>query len=226
MQALLRTAGEIGLQPTAVKYSRASFLFPAEQPEEYQQFDSEVALLRDALGPLGRLGTAAVLGRKGSGSLQWHVFAASEDAAGPRKMPSLSAQTSGSGKATGSTECYDDGDSSNSSDSESVAMSAGSGSASSSLLPDSRLPADEVPCTLEVCMTELGTAAAARFVRGVDFISSAQTTQDTGIGALVPDAVVDDYVFDPCGCALARPCHMWVRCVRRVDPHVHHVPTP
>lgn len=52
---------------------------------------------------------------------------------------------------------------------------------------------------VEVCMTELGDAAAQQFFRTDSFVSAAQTTCDTGIVHLKPGALVDDYVFEPCG---------------------------
>lgn len=52
---------------------------------------------------------------------------------------------------------------------------------------------------LEVCMTELGEEAARQFFRTEQFVSSEQTTRDTGIVHLKPGAVIDDYVFEPCG---------------------------
>lgn len=52
---------------------------------------------------------------------------------------------------------------------------------------------------LEVIMTELDPAAAQQFFRTDKFVSAARTTLDSGIAGLVPGAVVDDYVFDPCG---------------------------
>ncbi|KAG2483528.1 hypothetical protein HYH03_017635 [Edaphochlamys debaryana] len=53
----------------------------------------------------------------------------------------------------------------------------------------------------EICMTELGNEAALQFFRegNPKFISPERTTQDTGIAALKPRAIIDDYVFEPCG---------------------------
>lgn len=52
---------------------------------------------------------------------------------------------------------------------------------------------------LEICMTELGEDAAKQFFRSDSFISAAHTTTETGIQALKPNALIDDYVFEPCG---------------------------
>ncbi|KAL6769050.1 DCA1 [Auxenochlorella protothecoides x Auxenochlorella symbiontica] len=71
---LLRLAAGLGLEPAAVKYSRASFLFPAAQPEEHASFEAETAALRAAFAALP-LASAYVLGDALAG-LQWHVFAA------------------------------------------------------------------------------------------------------------------------------------------------------
>uniref|UniRef100_A0A7R9VAB0 adenosylmethionine decarboxylase n=1 Tax=Chlamydomonas euryale TaxID=1486919 RepID=A0A7R9VAB0_9CHLO len=63
-----------------------------------------------------------------------------------------------------------------------------------------RVPAGSCPTfNMEVCMTELGDAAARQFFRTEDFVSAAATTRDTGILALKPGADIDDYVFEPCG---------------------------
>ena len=52
---------------------------------------------------------------------------------------------------------------------------------------------------VEVCMTELGADAAQQFYRTDSFVSAAHTTQETGIANLKPGAIIDDYVFEPCG---------------------------
>ncbi len=52
---------------------------------------------------------------------------------------------------------------------------------------------------LEVCMTELDEAKAQAFFRTEAFVSSAHTTEATGIAELLPHADIDDYVFEPCG---------------------------
>lgn len=61
-------------------------------------------------------------------------------------------------------------------------------------------PADhKATFNMELCMTELGEQAAKQFFRTDKFVSAAQTTKDTGIIYLKPGAIIDDYVFDPCG---------------------------
>ena len=52
-------------------------------------------------------------------------------------------------------------------------------------------------------MTELDGEAAQQFVRTPAFVSSAQTTSETGIITLVPGAQLDDHMFEPCGYATA-----------------------
>ena len=52
---------------------------------------------------------------------------------------------------------------------------------------------------VEMCMTDLTVEARAKFYRTPEFVSSAHTTDVTGIRHLAPSAVMDDYVFDPCG---------------------------
>ena len=48
-------------------------------------------------------------------------------------------------------------------------------------------------------MTDLHRDSAAHFVRSESFISAERTTKDSGLRALLPDADMDDYVFEPCG---------------------------
>lgn len=175
MQELLREAEGLGLRPAAAKYSRASFLFPDDQPQLYQCFDREAAVLRTHFPTFHS--AAHVLGDAAHG-LQWHVFAAAERGAAPPPSPCASAY-----------------------EADSAALSADSCSDVEDAVCDvaPRPPTKAPPGTLEVCMTELDPAAAAQFFRSDAFVSSAATTSVSGIRALVSDALVDDYVFEPCG---------------------------
>jgi S-adenosylmethionine decarboxylase proenzyme len=63
---------------------------------------------------------------------------------------------------------------------------------------DALHPAARPTYKLEVCMTQLSPAAAAPFFR--DPTKPAPTVSaETGIAGLLPGAVLDDYVFEPCG---------------------------
>lgn len=62
-----------------------------------------------------------------------------------------------------------------------------------------RSVAEQPTYNLEICMTELGEEQAKQFFRNEAFISAERTTMDTGILALKPRAIIDDYVFEPCG---------------------------
>jgi S-adenosylmethionine decarboxylase proenzyme len=54
--------------------------------------------------------------------------------------------------------------------------------------------------SLEVCMTRLNRAHCDKhFYRNENFVSSAQTTTDSGIRSIFEQFDIDDYVFDPCG---------------------------
>ena len=53
--------------------------------------------------------------------------------------------------------------------------------------------------SLEVCMTELCTEKALQFFRNDTFVSAQHTSTSSGIQSLVPNALIDDYVFEPCG---------------------------
>lgn len=78
----LELAKTLGLTPIYVKYSRASFLFPENQPAPYNSFDHECHVLQGLFSGLGN-SAAYVLGDKLSGSsLQWHVYVAGTSAAG------------------------------------------------------------------------------------------------------------------------------------------------
>ena len=221
MQDLLTHAAALGLHPVAIKYSRASFLFPEGQPPLHQSFDSEVQFLRNVLGPLGKHGTADVLGKACAG-LQWHVFTARNTASAAAEITenAENAQLAPTASAAPTEEEVQLDVSSD--DDNYTAMSSGSGSsdapnsdADTGSAHDSSSASDDGDsvagsssvarvCTLEVCMTELDAAAAAQFVRDDTFVSSAHTSEATGIRALAPSALVDDYVFEPCGCAIRR----------------------
>jgi S-adenosylmethionine decarboxylase proenzyme len=86
---LLEMAAVLGMEACRCKYSRASFLFPEQQPFPYTSFDQEAMYLRKHFGHLGGGGSAYVLGDMFNG-LQWHIYVA--DAAGERSM--FSAPTS------------------------------------------------------------------------------------------------------------------------------------
>ena len=53
--------------------------------------------------------------------------------------------------------------------------------------------------SLEVCMTELCPQKALQFFRNDKFVSAQHTSTSSGIQGLVPNALIDDYVFEPCG---------------------------
>jgi hypothetical protein len=67
-----------------------------------------------------------------------------------------------------------------------------------------RTGAPEPTFNLEMCMTELSEDACQAFFRNDKFVSSHQTTMDTGIVNLLPGADIDDYVFEPCGYSMVR----------------------
>lgn len=71
--AFITAAAAIGLQPCRAKYSRASFLFPDQQPDMHACFPGETELLQTAFKTMGGISGAYVLGDLLSG-LQWHVF--------------------------------------------------------------------------------------------------------------------------------------------------------
>ena len=61
--------------------------------------------------------------------------------------------------------------------------------------------------SLEVCMTQLSRAhCEEHFYRTEKFVSSAQTTTDSGIRSIFEDFDIDDYVFEPCGYSMNALC--------------------
>lgn len=145
---LLQLTAQLGLAPLRCKYTRASFLFPENQPFPHTGFDDEVEFLDQAVSDTLGAGHSCVLGEQFDG-LQWHVYVA-----GTHPEPQAQQQQQPQQKAT---------------------------------------------FNFEVCMTELGLAAAKQFFRCDKFVSTRQTTIDTGILQLKPKALIDDYVFEPCG---------------------------
>eukprot|EP00884_Botryococcus_braunii_P015802 jgi/Botrbrau1/2905/Bobra.0036s0045.2 len=65
---------------------------------------------------------------------------------------------------------------------------------------DSSITATRAPVySLEVCMTDLCPKKANQWYRCPKYISARHTTTASGIADLLSGAVIDDYVFDPCG---------------------------
>lgn len=72
---LLTLAHELGLEPVTVRFSRASFLFPEDQPAPHKDFQQEIEALKLHCGTLAKESSAYVLGDQCAG-LQWHIFEA------------------------------------------------------------------------------------------------------------------------------------------------------
>eukprot|EP00798_Chlamydomonas_sp_ICE-L_P005249 gene5249-18480_t len=137
---LIELTTELGLKAAHCKYTRASFLFPENQPFPHTGFTDETQFLDKALAPVLGGGLSSVLGEEADG-LQWHIYVAG-DANVKEKQPTMN---------------------------------------------------------FEVCMTELDPVNARQFFRCDKFISTKQTTADSGILNIKPSALIDDYVFEPCG---------------------------
>lgn len=138
---LLEVSAEIGMKPARCKYTRASFLFPENQPFPHSGFNDEVQFLNKCLAGVLDDGVSTVLGEEADG-LQWHVYIAGHYEEVKEKVPTVN---------------------------------------------------------YEICMTELGEKEAKQFFRCDKFVSTKQTTADSGILAIKPNAEIDDYVFEPCG---------------------------
>jgi len=186
---LLQLATDLDCTACRCKYSRASFLFPDLQPEVYHSFASEQAYLEQHFGHLGSGGHAYVLGDPDHG-LQWHVYVAD-------------ANTCASSPSTDDAEI----DSVSAAQRQTVAVAsktvqplpiAANGTQPAAV---KGITAAVAPATfsLEVCLTELDSSRARQFFRDDSFVSAEHTTTASGIRALVPKAVIDDYVFEPCG---------------------------
>ena len=170
---LLAEAAAIGMAPRRCKYTRSTFLFPDEQ-DRRGDFDAETAFLEEYFGTLGPDGgNAFVLGSKTRG-VQWHVYLADDGAS--LEEPAGGATNEGSECST-----HDD-----------VAMPA--------TAPPRAAPAVEPTVSLEVCMTHLNVEHSKHFIRDdTTFVSSRQTTVDSGIAEMFPTMEIDDYAFEPCG---------------------------
>ena len=76
---ILELAAKQGQEPLRVKYSRASYLFPDQQPSDHKFFCDEAAFLDTQFGHMGlQGGRAHILGDPLKG-LQWHVYTAGAD---------------------------------------------------------------------------------------------------------------------------------------------------
>lgn len=85
---LLELAHSLGMEATRCKFTRASFLFPDQQPHPHNHFDDETVFLRKHFGHIGNGGSAYVLGDKFQG-LQWHVYVVDGEPSS-RKKPTYS----------------------------------------------------------------------------------------------------------------------------------------
>ena len=150
--------------PTRVKYSRASFLFPDQQPEVYHKFEDECTLLKETFGSLG-VRAAHVLGDSMNGHLQWHVFVAGEKNMAEVNATVVNTTVNGVPKAVNNTNSFNNINNIN---------------------------------TLEIAMTGLAIDAASQFFKE-NSVSPQMTTMSTGISSIVPQHLIDDYVFEPCG---------------------------
>jgi hypothetical protein len=191
---------ELGMRPRRACFTRASFLFPEQQPAPHTSFESEARFLRGCVAPeLGVPGAAYVLGDMLSG-LQWHVYVADADGAAYTAVDNSAVDAAADALARGmslgapSSSAADD-------DSNSAGVAAAEAEAGGPSPALARRPTHK----LEVCMTGLCPEAARRFFRSPANPlwplegGATDVTRATGLGALVPAALTDDYVFEPCG---------------------------
>jgi ornithine decarboxylase len=222
---LLEMAAErLSMAPRRCKYSRASFLFPDQQPTPYREgFDQEARFLRTHFGHLGNGGSAYVLGDMFNG-LQWHVYVADAHGADAAYCPPSGrpfhkfevcararARWQASAGGAPLLACRPGGRAlplpplSCASPHPWLPSGPGLPCAPPPLMPRPP-PHTHIP-PRQVCMTDLCREAARAFYRdNPKFVSAKRTTAETGIRDLVPGADIDDFVFEPCGArALERP---------------------
>lgn len=65
-------------------------------------------------------------------------------------------------------------------------------------MPHLALPAAEPDQTLEILMTELDPEIMAIFTRE-ECLDAAEATKKAGIDKIIPNMVIDDFLFEPCG---------------------------
>jgi len=53
--------------------------------------------------------------------------------------------------------------------------------------------------TMEVLMHDMPVSVTQQFVRSEDFVDAKTTTRTSGIADLLPNSMIDDFAFDPCG---------------------------
>lgn len=175
---MLELASSVGLAARRVKYTRACFKFPKLQPFPHRSWNEEVDYLDSLFGYMDDGPHSTTLGKPGRG-LMWHSYTA-ETSRRPCPPSPTSVMTSAS-------MCSLNG--AFSSDDEAISGSD----------MEAEAPVEPITYTLEVCMTELGDAAAAKFFFGAAGTTAVEVTVATGIRDMFPDAVIDDFLFEPCG---------------------------
>jgi len=105
---LLERAHGLGMHAVRCRYSRASYLFPDQQPGEHKFFSDEAQFLDSHFGHLGlEGGRAHVLGDPLKG-LQWHVYIAGADIPATRPTQTLEVCMTGLDKAKAAQFYRDD----------------------------------------------------------------------------------------------------------------------
>mmetsp|Transcript_26577 Transcript_26577/g.65160 ORF Transcript_26577/g.65160 Transcript_26577/m.65160 type:complete len:492 (-) Transcript_26577:174-1649(-) len=200
---LLAEAAALGMAPRRVKYTRSTFLFPDEQPLD-GCFDAESAFLEAHFGHLGPDGgNAFVLGSKLRG-VQWHVYIADDNGEGRAGAKTGGAGALAAPAAAAALAEAEGSEGSDCSTQEAASLRAPAAS-SSGMVPALKLMQQqqrvvEPTVSLEVCMTHLNREHTQHFIRDdATFVSSQQTTEDSGIRQLFHTMDIDDYVFEPCG---------------------------
>eukprot|EP00250_Pteridium_aquilinum_P015696 c22704_g1_i1 orf=237-2081(-) len=169
---LLQHAAALSLHAIRCKYSRGTFIFPQAQPFPYTSFTEETRVLDKLFAPMLMQGSrsAHVLnGHPGSGSSSWHIYTAT--AAG-EYMPAPMRS------------------------SFNAAMAAGE-RVNTSFPSPIQTPSNMY--TLEMCMTHLHRTSASHFMNSSGIKSGEDMTHDSGISSILPNALISDFAFTPCG---------------------------
>lgn len=193
---VLHLASSLSLQARRCKYSRGTFIFPDAQPFPYTSFKEEVRILDELLAPMLVCGSrsAHVLdGDPKTGSGSWHIYTAMA----AKKDILNTMHTSGKLQAPSNTRVAGE-------QHIPIAMrnpKDGSIAGEHYTKGSSHSANESSPntYTLEMCMTHLHPSSASHFMNSSGTKLGADMTHQSGISSLLPNALISDFAFTPCG---------------------------
>ncbi|MCO5553983.1 hypothetical protein L7F22_007509 [Adiantum nelumboides] len=208
---ILRHASSLSLQARCCKYSRGTFIFPDAQPFPYTSFSEEVCILDELFAPMLLEGSRSVHvldGDPESGSSSWHIYTAMATrkdaptfgninlaAAGECKKASLSSYAHEFSKSIVTVEGH------NPIAMHTTKVGKGAGNSCMKTCSASASTNESSPSTytVEMCMTHLHPSSTAHFMNASGTKSGADMTHLSGISSLLPNALISDFAFSPCG---------------------------